>query len=744
MVVYLEEKTIRELSGGNFHNDPFSVLGIHKETDFDGVSAIVVRTIQPQAVSVMVIDQRTGEELPADRMGDSCLFQLTKRGESSFFPYRLKIFLSDGSFYELEDPYRFLPVLGETDLYLYNEGKHLNAYKKLGSHLITHQGIRGASFAVWAPNAKRVSVVGSFNDWDGRRHMMRERGSSGVWEIFIPGLAQWDLYKYEIIGPAGQLLPLKIDPYGFAFEMRPKTGTLIFDNTAYQWQDDAWMKGERAEKNALTSPISIYEVHLGSWRRNALENNRWLTYRELADELPPYVKEMGFTHVEFLPLAEYPFDGSWGYQETGLYAPTSRYGTPDDFKYLIDILHQNGIGVIMDWVPAHFPKDAFGLAEFDGTALYEHADPRRGEHMDWGTKIYNYGRNEVSNFLLSNALFWVREYHIDALRVDAVASMLYLDYSRKAGEWIPNQYGGRENLEAIAFLRRMNELVFGENIGATTFAEESTAWPMVSKPTYIGGLGFGYKWNMGWMHDTLEYMHYDPVYRKYHHNELTFSFLYTFSENFTLPLSHDEVVHGKGSMINKMPGDRWQKFANLRLYYTYMFMHPGKKLLFMGNEIAVNKEWNYNDSLDWGLLQYQEHIGVQKLVRDLNAFYRAHSALYGTDSDSQGFEWIEGGDSANSTFSFMRKDPITGEILVVACNFTPVPRSDYPIGVNVAGSYEEIFNSDLAQYGGTGLYQNKEIKTSPKGWNYKAYHVRVSLPPLGIIVLKLSEKKQES
>ncbi|MBO7257385.1 MAG: 1,4-alpha-glucan branching protein GlgB, partial [Alphaproteobacteria bacterium] len=592
--------------------------------------------------------------------------------QKEFVPYYFRITLYDDNTYDAEDTYRFWPVLGDMDLYLFGEGTHYKSYEKLGAHLITHQGVEGVSFAVWAPNAKRVSVVGSFNDWDGRRHLMRPRGSSGIWELFIPGLKEWDMYKYEIVGANGDLLPLKIDPVGFAYEMRPKTGTLVFNRNAYEWQDSEWIKEGRAKANDLSSPISIYEVHFGSWRRNSLEGNRWLTYREMAEELPAYVKYMGYTHVEFLPLAEYPFDGSWGYQSTGLYAPTSRYGTPNDFKYLIDKLHEAGIGVIMDWVPAHFPKDAFGLCQFDGTALYEHADPKKGEHKDWGTKIYNYSRAEVANFLLSNALFWIREYHIDALRVDAVASMLYLDYSRKEGEWIPNEYGGRECIEAIHFLRRLNELVFGENNGATTFAEESTSWPMVSRPTYIGGLGFGYKWNMGWMHDTLKYIAEDPIHRKYHHNQLTFSMIYAWTENFALPISHDEVVHGKGSMFNKMPGDEWQKFANLRAYYTYMFTHPGKKLLFMGNEFAQDWEWNSEESLRWHLLDYPMYKGMQNCVRDLNLMYKGNAPLYEEDFDSRGFEWIDHSDCDDSVISYIRRGHNYDDYVIVVCNFTPV------------------------------------------------------------------------
>lgn len=738
MKAVLEDYEIKNLIAGQYYGDPFSLLGMHQDHTSYGEAFIFVRTFQPQAQSVEIIKKETNETFQMSKIHQEGLFQFDFMNIPFFFEYKFKIHLYSGETYETEDVYRFLPVLGEMDTYLFNEGNHKEIYEKLGSHLIEHQNVSGVSFAVWAPNARRVSVVGTFNDWDGRRHMMRPLGSSGVWEVFIPHLPEWSIYKYEIIGADGELLPLKIDPYGFAFEMRPKTGTLVFNQKKYKWNDDQWISQKRYKANALASPISIYEVHLGSWRRNSLEENRWLTYREMAKELPAYVQEMGFTHVEFLPVSEYPFDGSWGYQVTGMFAPTSRYGTPDDFKYLIDELHRRDIAVIIDWVPAHFPKDAFGLSEFDGTALYEHADPRKGEHRDWGTKIYNYSRNEVSNFLLSNALFWIREYHIDALRVDAVASMLYLDYSRQDGEWIPNQYGGRENLEAIAFLRRLNEFVFGENAGVTTFAEESTAWPMVSKPTYIGGLGFGYKWNMGWMHDTLEYMHYDPIYRQYHHNELTFSMLYAFTENFTLPLSHDEVVHGKGPIYDKMSGDNWQKVANLRLYYAYMFMHPGKKLLFMGNELGETKEWNYADSLNWGLLKKPLHKELHHFIKELNTFYKTHTELTDYDFDSKGFEWIDGSDSVNSCFTFMRKNK-KGDTLVIACNFTPVLREAYKIGVNDEGSYKMIFNSDDASFGGSGSTINKNIETGD-GWNFKPYAITVDLPPLSVVVFQQIKK----
>ncbi|MBR6232050.1 MAG: 1,4-alpha-glucan branching protein GlgB [Alphaproteobacteria bacterium] len=730
----ISEKVLYGLQNGSLKGDPFSVLGMHEALSGKG---LFIRTMQPQAKSVEVLDKNKKSLGKMTLIMDG-IFQLDLPKQKDFFEYEFKITLPDNSSYEVDDPYRFLPVLGDMDLYLFGEGQHWEIYQKLGAHLITHQGVQGVSFAVWAPNASRVSVVGSFNNWDGRRHLMRPRGSSGIWEIFIPGLHEWDIYKYELLDKDGRLLPLKADPYGFVSEVRPKTGSLVYDIKSYTWHDEKWMKNRAQNTNYREQPISIYEVHLGSWRRK--ENNRWMTYLEMAKELPEYIKEMGFTHVEFLPVAEFPFDGSWGYQETGLYAPTSRYGTPGDFRYLIDQLHQAGIGVIMDWVPAHFPKDAFGLANFDGTALYEHADPRKGEHKDWGTKIYNYGRNEVSNFLLANALFWIREYHIDGLRVDAVASMRYLDYSRKEGEWIPNQYGGRENLEAIALLRQLNELVYGENSGAVTIAEESTAWPMVSRPTYLGGLGFGFKWNMGWMHDTLDYMKEDPVNRKYHQNELTFSFLYAFTENFVLPLSHDEVVHGKGTILGRMPGDEWQRFTNLRAYYGYMFMHPGKKLLFMGQEWGSTREWNFASSLEWHLLQYPVHSGVQNLIKELNTFYKTHSQLYSLDAEGSGFEWIDGGDVENSCLTFIRKDK-QGNQLIVACNFTPVPRYNYRIGVEQKGVYQEVFNTDLKRFNGSDTKNIGDLQTEEPGWNFRPYAIRVVLPPLAVVVFQIKDKK---
>ena len=608
--------------------------------------------------------------------------------------YRLRVRFRE-AVVELDDPYRFPPVLSDFDLYLLGEGSHLQLYDKLGAHPIEHDGVSGVAFAVLAPNAKRVSVVGDFNSWDGRRHAMRVRGN-GFWEIFLPGVRPGDKYKFEIIGPQGELLPLKSDPVAFAAELRPQTASIVVDVQSIQAATPA-PRG----CNSLNAPISIYEVHLGSWRRRPEDGGRWLTYRELADELPAYVRGLNFTHVEFMPITEHPFDGSWGYQATGQFAPTSRFGSPADFAALVDACHRAGLGVILDWVPGHFPDDAHGLAQFDGTALYEHADPRQGRHLDWGTLIYNHGRTEVANFLIASALFWLERYGLDGLRVDAVASMLYLDYSRADGDWIPNKHGGRENLEAIAFLKRFNTEVFGRFPAATTIAEESTAWPMVSRPVHHGGLGFGYKWNMGWMNDTLDFISKDPIHRKYHHHQITFGLLYAFYENFILPLSHDEVVHGKRSILGRMPGDDWQRFANVRAYYGFMFGHPGKKLLFMGSEFAQEREWQHDHSLDWHLLEKPQHAGVQALVRDLNALYRSVPALHALDCEGSGFEWLVLDDANNSVFAWMRKGRDDRERCLVVVNFTPQLHQSYRIPVPFAGRWREVLNTDAAVYGGS-------------------------------------------
>jgi 1,4-alpha-glucan branching enzyme len=625
-------------------------------------------------------------------------------------------------------------LLTETDLYLFNQGTHDRLYQKLGAHVISAEGKAGTHFAVWAPDAERVSVIGDFNGWNKAAHPLRPTGASGIWQGFIPGLGAGLAYKYHIVSRYHGYKVDKADPFAFATELPPKTASVIhaFD---YAWQDQQWME-QRQRRNALEAPLSIYEVHLGSWRRVPEEQNRPLTYRELAPLLADYVTRMGFTHVELLPVMEHPFYGSWGYEITGYFAPTRRYGMPEDFQYLVDVLHQHGIGVILDWVPAHFPSDEHGLGYFDGTHLYEHADPRKGFHPDWDSFIFNYGRNEVRSFLFSNALFWLDKYHIDGLRVDAVASMLYLDYSRKNSEWIPNEYGGRENLEAISLLRRFNEVVYKNYPDVQTFAEESTAWPMVSRPTYVGGLGFGFKWDMGWMHDTLAYMTLDPAYRKYHHNQLTFRMLYAFTENYVLPLSHDEVVHGKGALLAKMPGDEWQKFSNLRLLYGYMFGQPGKKLLFMGSELGMWNEWNHDTSLDWHVLDDPRHRGIQQWVTDLAHLYRSEPALYELDNSPAGHEWVVANDSDQSILCFLRKGKPGAATLLIACNFTPVPRSGYRVGVPVEGFWRELLNSDAEVYGGSGQGNSGGVRALPNRSHGHAFSLDLTLPPLATIMLR--------
>ena len=629
------------------------------------------------------------------------------------------------------------PFLTDFDIYLIGQGTHERAYEKMGAHLIEMGGEKGIHFAVWAPNARQVYVMGNFNDWHGESHPMHP-SDSGIWTLFVPGLEEYTVYKYRVVSQRGESFD-KADPYGFAMEQRPKTGSVVVNLDRYQWEDSDWVS-HRAERQAFNRPMSIYEVHLGSWRKVLDEKwgTRYLSYRELAAELIPYVLELGYTHIELLPITEYPFDASWGYQVLGFYAPTSRFGPPEDLMYFIDQCHQHNLGVILDWVPAHFPKDGSGLNYFDGTHLYSHADPRQGEHQDWGTLIFNYGRNEVRVFLISNALFWIDKYHFDGLRVDAVASMLYLDYSREASQWLPNEYGGRENLGAVSFLRKTNEVVHGVFPGVVTVAEESTSWPMVSRPTYTGGLGFSLKWNMGWMHDTLNYMSKEPIFRRYHHNDMTFSLLYAFTENFVLPLSHDEVVHGKGSLLNKMSGDEWQKFANLRAYYGFMWGHPGKKLLFMGGEFGQWQEWNFNTSLEWAALTAPMHQGVQHFVKYLNHLYQNEPALYEVDFDWTGFTWIDANDSDNSIFSFMRNARSVDEFVVVVSNFTPVPRHDYRIGVPKPGYYREILNSDSAHYGGSNVGNDGGKATEAVPWHGHAQSLSLTLPPLATIMLKLA------
>ena len=704
------------------HHDPFSVLGRQAKG-----GETVVRAHFPDCSQVTIAEG----ELPMQRIPGTDIFEW--RGDATEVPERYRLIWRDNGQREhiTHDPYAFPAQISEFDLHLLGEGKHWHAYRILGAHPKVVDEVGGVLFAVWAPNAERVSVVGDFNRWDGRIHPMRVRGGSGIWELFIPDLEPGALYKFEIRNRNSGEILLKSDPYGRYFEQRPKTSSIVIGDSDFAWQDQTWL-AQREDADWLKTPLSIYEVHLGSWQRGW--EGEMLNYRELARRLVEYVQEMGFSHIELLPITEHPYDPSWGYQTTGYYAPTSRFGSPEDFRWFVDYCHQHNIGVFLDWVPAHFPKDAHGLARFDGEPLYEHADPRRGEHLDWSTLIYNYSRHEVKNFLLSNALYWIEEFHLDGLRVDAVASMLYLDYSRD--EWIPNEFGGRENLEAIEFMRELNTVVHGEHPGVLMMAEESTAWPQVTRPTYLGGLGFSMKWNMGWMNDTLEYISRDPVYRHYHQGELTFSMIYAFTENFLLPFSHDEVVHGKGSMLNKMPGDEWQRFANLRLLYTYMFTHPGKKLLFMGTEFAQGTEWKATSVLDWYVLDYAYHQGVQRLVKDLNRLYKAQQTLHQYDFDPRGFEWIDCNDAQNSVLVYQRKGD-DGEVAVMALNFTPMPRTDYRIGVPKAGAYLELFNSDSEYYGGSNMGNGPGmLLAEEKNWMNNPYSITITLPPLAGIILK--------
>jgi 1,4-alpha-glucan branching enzyme len=716
------------------HPDPFSFLGMHLYESNDAKS-VVIRAFVPEAEQLSVIETGLPEKSRQMHKLQEGFFELTFNDLHERFPYRLRAVNSYGDTWEFHDPYSFPPLLSDYDLHLMAEGTHYRNYEKLGSHVRVVEGVRGVHFAVWAPNARRVSVIGDFNHWDGRRHPMRFHPGAGIWEIFIPGLGEEALYKFEIKWRRFDFIAQKTDPYAFYFERRPKTAAIVYDINKYQWRDEQWMS-EREARNALDAPISIYEVHLGSWMRAPEEGDRYLTYRELAHKLVEYVKQMGYTHIELLPITEHPYDGSWGYQTVGYFAPTSRHGEPDEFMYFVDYCHRNEIGVILDWVPAHFPKDGHGLAYFDGTHLYEHADPRRGEHQDWGTLIFNYARNEVRNYLLGNALFWLEKYHIDGLRVDAVASMLYLDYSRKEGQWIPNIYGGRENLEAIDFIKRFNELVHQQHPGAITIAEESTAWPMVTRPVYDGGLGFDFKWNMGWMNDTLAYFKEDPINRKYHHGKLTFSLLYAFSENFVLPLSHDEVVHGKRALIDKMPGDLWQKFANLRALLGYLYGHPGKKLLFMGGEFAQWMEWSHNRSLDWHLLGFDSHRQLQDYVRDLNRLYAGEPSLYQVDFEHTGFQWLDFHDAQGSTVAFMRKAKDASDYLVFAFNFTPVPRTGYRLGVPEEVFYKELLNSDSSHYGGSNMGNSGGVTSRREPWSDWPCLMEVTLPPLAVVVFK--------
>jgi 1,4-alpha-glucan branching enzyme len=697
--------------------------------------AVAVRAFLPEAEETWVVETKTKKLFPMQKIHKAGFFEVIITEKKDIFPYRIRIKSYDGAISEFYDPYAFLPVLTDFDLHLIGEGSHYKTYEKLGTHIMEINNIKGVHFAVWAPNARRVSVIGDFNRWDGRRHPMRILGASGIWEIFIPGLNEGELYKFEIKSRQKKQIFEKSDPYAFYSEIRPKTASIIYDINKFQWNDTEWMK-MRSKKNWHESPVSIYEVHLGSWMRVPEENNRYLTYRELAERLIRYTKKMGYTHLELLPVTEHPLDASWGYQTIGYFSATSRHGKPEDFMYFVDACHKNHIGVILDWVPAHFPTDGHGLGFFDGTCLYEHQDPRKGFHPDWGTKIFNYGRKEVRNYLISNALFWCEKYHIDGFRVDAVASMLYLDYSRKEGEWVPNIFGGRENLEAIDFIKRFNEIIHQYHPGILTIAEESTAWGGVSKPVYLGGLGFDLKWNMGWMNDTLEYFSKDPIHRKFHHNHLTFSLLYAFSENFILVLSHDEVVHGKRSLLNKMPGDMWQKFANLRLLYGFMYSHPGKNLLFMGGELGQWDEWNHDKSIDWHLIQFAPHRCLQKFVVDLNRIYQSEPALYERDFHYGGFEWIDFHDSDNSIISFMRKAKNPDDLLIIVCNFTPLPRPDYRIGVAKNSHYKEILNSDSQIYWGSNMGNAGGVNADKVPWHAKPYSIKITIPPLSIVIFK--------
>ena len=720
---------VERLAAGQ-HHDPHHLLGPHPERDSEGHDHVVIRGWRPDATGMVIL---AGEQrIQMHRVHPAGLFAGLLEGPD-VPDYRLEMTYPDATVVEADDPYRFWPTLGELDLHLLAEGRHEGLWRHLGAQVREQQGTSGTSFAVWAPGARAVRVVGDFNGWDGRLHPMRVLGSSGVWEIFLPGIGPGERYKFEVVSEHGQV-SLRADPFAFAAEVPPATASIV-TQSRHEWRDGAWLAA-RAATDLLHAPVSIYECHLGSWRRVQDADGRWrpLTYREAAEVLPGYLTDLGFTHVEFLPVAEHPFAGSWGYQVTGYYAPTARFGPPDDFRYLVDRLHQAGVGVLVDWVVGHFPKDDWALARFDGTALYEHADPRLGEHPDWGTLVFNYGRHEVRNFLLANALYWIEEFHLDGLRVDAVASMLYLDYSRREGEWVTNRFGGRENLEAIDFIKEVNAVLYQHHPTVMLVAEESTSWPAVSRPTYLGGLGFGFKWNMGWMNDTLVYFSKDPVHRRYHHHELTFALLYAFTENFILPLSHDEVAHGKGSLLGKMPGDRWQQFANLRALLAWMWAHPGRPLLFMGGEIAQNDEWNHDTSLDWHLLGYPEHAGMQALVRALNTIYRAEPALWEQDFDWTGFRWIDPDDSGHSVLSFLRFPVSAGRPLACLANLTPVPRHDYRIGLPQPGRWTEILNSDHADFGGSNALTGTVTAQAP-GWNDLDYSATLTLPPLGVLWL---------
>lgn len=715
------------------HSDPHRILGAH-QARLEGKDGVIIRAYHPDATACKV--SFAGQSVSMEPSAHDGLFWVWLPGYELPLDHTIEFTFANGSTWTTDPPYRFMPTLGDQDLYFLGEGKHYNLYDKLGAHQLEIDGVSGVSFAVWAPNAKRVSVVGEFNNWDGRLYPMRSMGSSGIWELFIPGIGVNTLYKYEIKTQSGDLR-IKTDPFAFYMELRPGTASIVWNVDHFEWSDQDWLES-RSRANSMSGPMSIYETHLGSWMRIAGEGNRWATYRELAGPLALHCTKYGFTHVELMPIMEHPFDASWGYQVTGYFAPTSRFGSPDDFKYFIDYLHSQNIGVILDWVPAHFPKDDFSLRLFDGTALYEHEDPRQAEHRDWGTLIFNYGRNEVRNFLVSNALFWLEKYHIDGLRVDAVASMLYLDYSREEGEWIPNRYGGNENIEAIEFIKEFNGAVYGRFPGCFTVAEESTAWTGVTTPTYLGGLGFGYKWDMGWMHDTLKYFSKDPIHRSFHQNDLTFSMMYAYSENFILPLSHDEVVYGKGSLLRKMPGDDWQKFSNLRQLFAYMYTHPGKKLLMAGSELGTWNEWNHDSCLESFLLDFPPHEKLSKFMQDLGALYLSNSALWQWDCKPEGFSWIDCNDHYNSVISYLRRGP--DGFLVCVFNFTPVVRQGYKVGAPEDGYYLELVNSDSSYYGGSDVGNGGLIRTVSKPHHGYGQHLNLTLPPLGCLILGKSRE----
>ncbi|MBF0279664.1 MAG: 1,4-alpha-glucan branching protein GlgB [SAR324 cluster bacterium] len=731
-------KTEKEQIVSTNHHAPRSVLGFHEIARSNKDKVWVIRVMEPDAVRVSLFweKQQVEDAVSLKQIHAGGLFEIILEPLSALIPYRLVLDYAGGGQVIRHDPFYFSPQLTEFDTHLFSQGNHHQIYRKLGAHPVNLEGIAGTLFAVWAPNAKRVSVVGSFNQWDGRKHPMQSHVNVGIWELFIPDVAEGDMYKYEIKTHTNDIL-LKADPYGFSMEERPKTSSMVVNLEGFEWQDEQWIE-QRASQNVLEQAINIYEVHLGSWRRSPQENDRFLSYRETVETLIPYVKEMGYTHIELLPISEHPLDASWGYQVTGYFAPSARYGSPQDFMYFVNRCHQEGIGVILDWVPGHFPKDEFGLANFDGTCLYEHMDDRLGEHKEWGTLTFNYGRHEIRNFLIANALFWFDFYHIDGIRVDAVASMLYLDYNRKEGEWLPNRYGGNEHIEAIDFLRQLNETLFQYYPGILSIAEESTAWPGVSHPTYTGGLGFNLKWNMGWMNDTLRYIALDPVYRKYDHHLCSFSLVYAFSENYVLPISHDEVVHGKRALLDKMPGDYWQKRANFRIYLAYQMAHPGKKLLFMGSEFGQWQEWRESKSLDWHLLESEDHQRLRGFCKNLNWFYRNHPALFTDDFKDSGFQWIDLHNSEQSILSFMRKDRSeqAEKPVIFIFNFTPVPRDHYLLGVPESGRYLKILDSDLPEFDGSGYNQQEEIWSDPVPWHGQPCQASINLPPLAVVALQ--------